>query len=107
MRGIDPTATAGDAAIVAGIIINGLPILGLEPLLKEHYRDRVIGGPGTFLITAASYQNFADAILRTLFLEIASGSVSPAPSRLPTRLPISAPRLEKHRPTSMAQGGSP
>ena len=42
---------ARDEAVDAGIVINGLPILSLEPDLDEYYRAHVIGGPGAFVIT--------------------------------------------------------
>jgi hypothetical protein len=52
-------------------VINGLPILDLEPGLAEHYREQVIGGPGAFAIAAEDWQSFAAAILNKLVLEIA------------------------------------
>ena len=55
----------------AGVIINGLPILALEPDLDKYYFDQVIGGPGSFMIPAESYEKFAEAVLRKLVLEIA------------------------------------
>ena len=67
-----PAAPARDAAVAAGISINGLPILGLEPALDEYYRDNVIGGPGAFVIAAQTYEDFGDAILRKLIREIAA-----------------------------------
>ena len=66
-----PAAPARDEAVAAGISINGLPILGLEPALDEYYRDNVIGGPGAFVIAALNYEDFGDAILRKLIREIA------------------------------------
>lgn len=65
-----PAAAARDDAVRAGLRINGLPILALEPWLDDYYRDNVIGGPGSFFIAAASYETFAEAILRKLILEI-------------------------------------
>jgi Protein of unknown function (DUF1194) len=62
---------ARDDAVRAGIIINGLPILELEPYLDKYYFDNVIGGPGSFMIPAETYEKFADAVLRKLVLEIA------------------------------------
>jgi len=62
---------ARDDAIRAGVIINGLPILSLEPYLDKYYFDNVIGGPGSFMIPAESYETFASAVLRKLILEIA------------------------------------
>jgi hypothetical protein len=62
---------ARDAAVDAGININGLPILELEPDLAEYYRDNVVGGPGAFVVAAATFEDFAGAIRRKLILEIA------------------------------------
>jgi Protein of unknown function (DUF1194) len=63
---------ARDDAVAQGIGINGLPILSIVGSLDTYYRDRVIGGPGAFMIPAASYDNFADAIVKKLILEIAA-----------------------------------
>lgn len=62
---------ARDDAVAAGITVNGLPILALEPDLDRYYYDYVIGGPGAFIVPAKSYEHFADAVLRKLVLEIA------------------------------------
>lgn len=62
---------ARDDAVRAGVVINGLPILELEPYLDRYYYESVIGGPGSFMIPAESYDKFADAVLRKLVLEIA------------------------------------
>ena len=67
-----PVTDARDDAVRAGVIINGLPILSLEPYLDKYYFDYVIGGPGSFMIPAESYEKFADAVLRKLVLEIAA-----------------------------------
>jgi len=66
-----PAALARDAAVQQGVVINGLPILTLEPDLDAYYRANVIGGPGSFLITVKSYDAFAQAILDKLVTEIA------------------------------------
>jgi len=63
---------ARDAAVRAGVIINGLPIVSLEYDLDKYYFDNVIGCPGSFIVPADSYDDFAQAILRKLILEIAS-----------------------------------
>jgi hypothetical protein len=63
---------ARDEAVAAGIGINGLPILALEPDLDRYYYDSVIGGPGAFVVAAQTYETFADAILKKLITEIAS-----------------------------------
>ncbi len=67
-----PVTRARDEAVAAGVTINGLPILAVEPDLDEHYRDFVIGGEGAFMIAVDKFENFADAVLRKLIAEIAS-----------------------------------
>lgn len=62
---------ARDDAVAAGVIVNGLPILSLEFDLDEHYKNEVIGGPGSFLVPAKSFEVFADAVRRKLIQEIA------------------------------------
>lgn len=63
---------ARDDAVRAGITINGLPILALEPGLDKYYFDNVIGGPGAVMVPAANYDAFADAIVKKLIIEIAT-----------------------------------
>jgi hypothetical protein len=72
-----PVTQARDEAVRAGVVINGLPILELEPWLDKYYFDNVIGGPGSFMIPAETYDKFADAVLRKLVLEIASTGAAP------------------------------
>lgn len=69
--------------VAAGITINALPILRFDedgrntnPGLDKYYRERVIGGPGAFLIPIYGSSAFAEAILRKLIIEIAG--ISPA-----------------------------
>ncbi len=69
--------TARDEAVKQGITINGLPITWIEPGLDAYYRNSVIGGPGAFVISVDSYDNFADAILQKLVTEI-SGLAAPS-----------------------------
>jgi hypothetical protein len=100
-----------ERAIAAGIVINGLPIIngrqsrhGLPPLpyLSAYYRECVIGGPGSFLIVANGFKDFARAIRRKLILEIAGHF---PPSR-PTRAP--GPRLilaDYHKPRGDCSDG--
>jgi hypothetical protein len=66
-----PASAARDDAVKAGISINGLPILALDPDLDQYYLHNVIGGPNAFVVAAASYETFADAILKKLVTEIA------------------------------------
>ncbi|WP_420863644.1 DUF1194 domain-containing protein [Algirhabdus cladophorae] len=61
----------------AGVTINALPILRPErgkragANLEAEYANRIIGGPGAFMVTAESRATFADAVRRKLILEIA------------------------------------
>ena len=66
-----PVTFARDDAVRAGVGINGLPILSLEPALDRYYQTNVIGGPGAFVIPARDYESFAAAILKKMIMEIA------------------------------------
>jgi hypothetical protein len=65
-----PASLARDEAVRAGVGINGLPIVALDPFLDRYYEANVIGGPSAFVIAAQSYDTFAAAIRRKLILEI-------------------------------------
>src|SRR5262245_47398304 len=82
-----PAASARDDAVSAGIVINGLPILALEPDLERYYADHVIGGPGAFVIAAESYETFADAILKKLIREMAAHESRPHAGLQLSRIP--------------------
>ena len=58
--------------VAAGITINGLPILDDDDDdLPQLYQDRLIGGPGAFVVAAIGRENFTQAVRRKLILEIA------------------------------------
>jgi hypothetical protein len=67
-----PASLARDEAVQAGIVVNGLPIVALEPDLDRYYWDNVVGGPGSFMVAAASYETFGEAVLKKLITEIAA-----------------------------------
>jgi hypothetical protein len=82
-----PIREARDGAVAAGITINGLPVMNERPAWREkapadldqYYAQNVIGGPGSFSLVVKSLQDFGDAVLRKLILEIAyRGSGTPA-----------------------------
>lgn len=60
----------------AGVTINALPILRPDDPGRAHggleaaYETRIIGGPGSFVVTAESRESFAEAVKRKLILEI-------------------------------------
>jgi hypothetical protein len=68
--GRDVTA-ARDDAVAAGVTVNGLPIVEVEPGLDDYYRSNVIGGPGAFVEVARDIDSFAEAVLRKLMVEVA------------------------------------
>ena len=62
-----------DAKVLAGqerVTINGLAILSEFADLESWYRENVIYGPGSFVLRAESFETFADAIRRKLWLEL-------------------------------------
>lgn len=63
-----PQAQALRAA--AGVTVNGLTITNEEPDITQYYQDNVIGGSGSFVISVANYQEYADGIHRKLLREI-------------------------------------
>ena len=79
-----PIAEARDAALAAGITVNGIVILtepeGMPAFLKEHtnpagglaayYRSVVIGGEGAFVMTAESFAAFGRSLIAKLVREI-------------------------------------
>ena len=73
-------ATARDAAVSSGYVINGLPILTDVPTLGTYYADNVIGGTGAFVQAAADFGDFEAAVSRKIRREI-TGEV-PAPATL-------------------------
>jgi len=72
-----PVELARDEAVRAGVTINGLPILALDLTLDRYFFNRVVGGPGSFVIGAANYENFAGAIVKKLVMEIAGRGAAP------------------------------
>jgi len=70
-------SVAREEVLNAGITINALPILRPEDgrragvNLEEEYSNRIIGGPGAFMVTAESRETFGQAVRRKLVLEIA------------------------------------
>src|SRR6516225_10781446 len=74
-----PPPTARDHIAASGITINGLAIVTDEPGLADYYRSKVIVGPSAFVAVARTFDDFADAMLRKLWREVASASMMPAP----------------------------
>jgi hypothetical protein len=69
---------------------SGLPILAVEPYRDQYLRDYVIGGPGAFMIVAERFEDFSDAILKKMIVEIASNDpVAPSAGQPTGRQPTS------------------
>jgi hypothetical protein len=75
-----PIASARAAAIADGIVINGLAILCRDCIsgrpvdydLEAAFATLIVGGPGSFVVTADGDTRFAQAVRRKMLLEIAS-----------------------------------
>jgi hypothetical protein len=76
--------SAREIVLREGVTINGLAILCTacsgRPRagnLEQEFEERIIGGPGAFVVTADGPENFARAVRRKLILEIAdAGAVA-------------------------------
>jgi hypothetical protein len=87
---------ARNNAVAKGITINGLVILSERPIpwnpehtnppggLAQYYRDRVIGGPGAFVMVAEDFNSFGRALINKLVAEIAQASPPQRMVLLPT-----------------------
>ena len=72
-----PVTLARDAAVEAGFVINGLPLLTYDPSsfwgiedLDVYYQECVIGGPGAFVIPVLEWTEFPLAVRRKIVLEL-------------------------------------
>ncbi len=54
----------------AGIIVNGLAIESYDKNLSEYFEEKLITGPGAFVMRAATHEEYPDRIKRKLFREI-------------------------------------
>lgn len=86
-EGLPPEEVRG-GLVRLGFVVNGLAIEGSEEDLTGYYRRRVIGGPGSFVLTAASFHDYPRAIRRKLLMEVTT-PVTRAPARIP--LPVAGP----------------
>jgi hypothetical protein len=88
-----PDAPIRDALVAQGIVINGLPIMlgrtnfGRPPddELDRYYEENVIGGPGSFLIVARSFEDFGKAVRTKLIKEVSGIAGYPQLASQPVR----------------------
>ena len=79
-QGIFGVREVRDALVAKGVVINGLPIIVKPPEyifppqppegLEVYYRRNVVGGDGHVVIESIGFDNFKQAILQKLLLEI-------------------------------------
>jgi hypothetical protein len=84
-----PVTEARDAALDAGVTINGLAIFNKTAAeqggylarhtnppggLAQYYHDNVIGGPGSFVLPIDDFNSFEQAMVRKLITEIAAAT---------------------------------
>lgn len=73
-----PAELVRDELVKRGIVINGLPILSDRPNfgrppetdLDTYYEEKVIGGPGAFMVVAKGFEDFGRAIRSKMTREI-------------------------------------
>jgi hypothetical protein len=73
-----PAELVRDELVKRGIVINGLPILSERPNfgrppeadLDVYYEEKVIGGPGAFIVVAKGFADFGRAIRSKMTREI-------------------------------------
>ena len=84
-----PAEMIRDKLVAQGIVINGLPVMmnrtnfGRPPDtgLDKYYEENVTGGPGSFVISAANFEDFGRAVRTKLIREISALDASrPAPA---------------------------
>ena len=71
-----PPGPVRDLGVLAGVTVNALAVLNEETDLLDHYREEVIGGPGSFAVACADYHAFAKAVRAKLLREIPDVSVA-------------------------------
>jgi hypothetical protein len=68
-----------DRVVDAGVTVNGLAILNESPFLDRYYERLVIGGPGSFVMSVAKYDQVIEALRKKLIREIASATAMNEP----------------------------
>ena len=69
-----------------GVTVNGLAILGADPMVADYYEFSVLHGPGAFVELSEGYEGYRRAMTRKLFREISNmvvGQDGSAPTRPP------------------------
>jgi len=98
-----------DEVLADGITINALPIIDdtTPQDLDKYFQGCVIGGPGSFVIPAKGFADFAVAMRRKLVLEISGLRPEEAPDGNPLlkKVAAAAPQAAPARPVLPPRGG--
>jgi hypothetical protein len=83
-----PAELVRDRLVAQGIVVNGLPVMmnrtnfGRPPDLNldKYYEENVIGGPGSFMIVADTFDQFGRAVRTKLVREVSGIDVTSRPA---------------------------
>ncbi len=82
-----------DRLVAAGVTVNALVILNEDPNLWTFFEAEVVGGPGSFLMTAKDYRSYGAAIEQKLLQELGPPQFV---EQAPPAPPAPAPAPEGH-----------
>ncbi len=96
-----PVGPVREKILAGNVTINGLPVMinpsgvGGAPFvgLDDYYRDCVVGGPGSFVVSIKTLKEFAPAIRRKLILEIAAKPPTSVDPVVPVSSLVPAPKV--------------
>ncbi len=98
-----------DEVLAKGITINALPIIddSTPQDLDKYFQGCVIGGPGSFVLPAKGFGDFARALRRKLILEISGLTPAQSPSGNPLlrKVAASAPAQNTPARPALPRGG--
>ena len=98
---------ARDAAVEAGITVNGLPILTEFDDLDNYFAENVIGGKNAFFRPASDFSDFQQAIIAKVKQEISTKVEQEAAAKPPPPPPAPVLPLPTPPPPSPATPASP
>ena len=96
-----------DELLAKSITINGLPIIDetTSQDLDKYYEGCVIGGPGSFVIPAKGFGDFARAMRRKLILEISGLTPKEMPGANPLLKKVAATTAQATPARPTPRGG--
>lgn len=80
-EGVTMLPKAREIAEILGVTVNGLAIQIGIPDLTEYYRDNVLVGPGSFVLPAADFHDYARAIKKKLLRELSPAVIGQKPGK--------------------------